>query len=66
MIDLQLLTGMSPGKVCQMRTCDIGREGDVWHYTPKTHKTQHHGHERIIHLGPAAQEVVKPYLKLDT
>jgi integrase len=66
MIDLQLVTGMRPGEVCQMRTCDIGRDFAVWHYTPKTHKTQHHGHERIIHLGPAAQEVVRPYLKLDT
>lgn len=66
MIDLQLLTGMRPGEVCQIRTCDIGRDFAVWRYTPKTHKTQHHGHERIIHLGPAAQEVVRSYLKLDT
>jgi integrase len=66
MIDLQLLTGMRPGEVWQMRTCDIGRDFEVWHYTPQTHKSAPHGDERVIHLGPQAQDVVRPYLKLDT
>jgi integrase len=65
MIDLQLLTGARPGEVCIMRTCDVNRNGRVWTYTPSSHKTQHHGHERVIRLGPQAQRLVEPFFKTD-
>jgi integrase len=63
MIKLQLLTGMRPGEVCIMRTCDIDRTGEVWLYTPSRHKTQHHAHVRQVFLGPQSQQVVAPFLK---
>lgn len=63
MIKLQLLTGMRPGEVCIMRTCDIDRSGEVWIYTPSRHKTQHHAHVRRVFLGPQSQELVAPFLK---
>ena len=63
MINLQLLTGMRPGEVCIMRTCDIDRSGEVWLYTPSRHKTQHHAHVRQVFLGPQSQQVVAPFLK---
>jgi integrase len=63
MIELQRLTGMRPGEVCTMRTIDIDRSGRVWVYTPESHKTQHHGRERKIHLGPTAQEILRPWLR---
>lgn len=66
MIDLQRLTGMRPGEVVQMRTCDLDTSGAVWVYTPPSHKTEHHGKERPIYLGPRAQEVLRPWLRLDT
>lgn len=64
MIDLQLLTGMRPGEVCQIRPCDItmSANDNVWYYRPETHKTAHHGHERIVYLGPQAQMVLRPFL----
>jgi len=62
MIDLQLLTGMRPGEVCVMRPCDIDMTGPVWAYRPATHKTAHHGHERLVYLGPRAQAVLRPFL----
>lgn len=65
MIRLQLLTGMRPSEVCTMRTGDIDRSRDVWVYRPADHKTAHHGHVREIALGPRAQEVVQPFLRLD-
>jgi hypothetical protein len=46
-----------------MRTIDVDTSGRVWIYTPETHKTEHHGRERRIHLGPAAQEVLRPWLR---
>jgi integrase len=63
MIELQRLTGMRSGEVTIMRAADIKMSGKVWIYTPATHKTAWHGHERNIYLGPKAQAVVKPFLK---
>jgi integrase len=63
MIQLQRLSGMRPGEACSMRTIDVDTSGRVWIYTPETHKTEHHGRERRIHLGPAAQEVLRPWLR---
>ncbi|MDB5350168.1 MAG: site-specific tyrosine recombinase XerC [Planctomycetota bacterium] len=65
MIQLQRLTGMRPGEVCQMRSCDLDMSGKVWAYTPASHKTQHHGKTRTIYLGPQAQEIVKPWLRTE-
>jgi site-specific recombinase XerD len=31
-------------------------------YRPETHKTEHHGRQRIIAIGPKAQDVLRPYL----
>jgi integrase len=65
MIQLQLLTGMRPGEVLIMRGCDLDTSGELWTYTPASHKTEHHGRERIIHLGPRSQEILQPFLKHD-
>ena len=65
MIELQNLTGMRPGEVTAMRGMDIDRSGDVWVYKPAGHKTQNHGHERLILLGPLAQDVLRPWLVED-
>ncbi|WLD14688.1 tyrosine-type recombinase/integrase [Planctellipticum variicoloris] len=65
MIELQRTTGMRPGEVCNMRSGDIDQSGEVWVYRPETHKTEHHGHERKIYLGPKAQEILQGWLKDD-
>jgi integrase len=65
MVELQLASGMRPGEACAMRTCDLDVSGRVWAYTPWEHKTEHHGKERRIFLGPRAQEVLRPWLRLD-
>ena len=62
MIELQSLTGMRPGEVTAIRGMDVDRSADVWVYRPAGHKTQHHGHERVIHLGPQTQAVLRPWL----
>ncbi len=63
MVELQRRTGMRPGEVCSMRTADIDTSGKVWTYTPASHKTEHHGKERKIHLGPQAQEILRQWLR---
>jgi integrase len=66
MIQLQLLTGMRPGEVCILRTRDIDTTGALWKYTPEHHKTEHHGISREIFIGPKGQNLLQPFLKLDT
>jgi hypothetical protein len=66
MVRVQLLIGARPGEVCVIRACDIDMTGPVWLYRPRQHKTAHHGHQRVIPIGPRAQEVLRPFLKLDT
>jgi integrase len=65
MIRFQLLTGARPGEVCKLTPGAIDRSGDVWEYRVEGHKTEHHGRERIIYIGPAAQAVLRPYLLRD-
>jgi integrase len=57
---------MRPGEVCIMRGCDVTTPKDkTWQYRPATHKTAHHGHDRVIDLGPQAREIVAKFLKPD-
>jgi integrase len=62
---LQLITGMRSGEAARMRSCDIDTRGDVWHYRPHQHKTKYRGHDRVIRLGPKAQEIIRPWLRTD-
>jgi len=62
MVRLQRLTGMRPDEVCRLRPCDVNRSGDVWRFAPQEHKTAHHGRERVIHIGPKGQDILRPYL----
>ncbi len=65
MAEIQFLTGMRPGEVVIMRSGDIDRSGKVWIYRPSRHKTEHHGIERLVPIGPRAQEILRPALKAD-
>jgi integrase len=65
MIELQRLSGMRPGEVCQMRTCDINTQGRIWEYRPMEHKSAHHGKQRIVFIGPQAQSVLRPWLRIE-
>jgi predicted phage terminase large subunit-like protein len=66
MVRLMLESGMRPGELCAMRAVDIDMSGAVWLYRPSRHKTLHHGHERVIALGPRAQEIVRRHLTAKT
>jgi integrase len=63
MVELQRLTGMRPGEVCIMRSCDLDVTGPLWRYTPEFHKTDGAGHEREIYIGPQAQAILRPWLR---
>jgi integrase len=70
MIEVQRLCGGRPQDVVGMRATDIDMTSPVWEYRPVRYKTEHHAEddpdrERIVFLGPRAQELLKPYLQLD-
>ena len=62
MVRTQRLTGARPAEVCRLRPCDVDRSGAVWWYRPARHKTEAHGIDRVIAIGPKAQDVLRPYL----
>lgn len=72
MIQFQLLTGCRPGECCQLRKIDLVFSGKInnnitvpdgtWAYLPKRHKTEHHKKDRIIPVGPKAQEILEPFM----
>jgi integrase len=64
MIQLQLVTGMRPGEVCQLRFADLDTSGKVWIYDLKSHKTAHHGKKRLINIGPKGQAILKPFMEV--
>ncbi len=65
MVRLQQVTGMRPGELVIMRTCDIDTTGEIWSYRPSSHKTEHFGHERLIHIGRRGQDHLRPYLRTE-
>jgi integrase len=66
LIRLQLLTAARPGELVQMKGADIETSGRVWVFRLGNHKTVHHQKTREIFLGPQAQEIIKPWLRLTT
>jgi integrase len=62
MVRLHRLAGCRPTEACSIRPADVDTSGDVWVYTPAEHKTEHHGRERRIFIGPRAQDILRPYM----
>lgn len=61
-VQLQRLTGMRSGELCILRPIDLDRLGAVWTYRPRSHKTMYRGHERVVRIGPRAQEILRTLL----
>jgi len=66
MVRFQRLTGCWPAEACILRPCDLDRSGDIWTYKPESHKTEHHGRERIVFVGPKVQALLLRYLARDS
>jgi integrase len=65
MTRLQLHSGCRAGEAMVMRACDLTVKDDVWEYRPHRHKNRHRGLDRVIFLGPQAQDVIRPFLTTD-
>lgn len=62
MVRLQMVTGMRPCEICDIKPGEIDRSDDVWIYRPTHHKTEDHNIDRAIVIGPEGQAVLSPYL----
>lgn len=61
-VQIQRFTGARGSEILTMRPADVDRSGKAWLYRPRRHKSQHHGHGRIIQIGPRAQQELAPFL----
>ncbi|OWK34934.1 Phage integrase [Fimbriiglobus ruber] len=79
-VSLQLLVGARPSEMLQLRPVDVHRVGKVridgvgvfdvdaekvWVYVPEKHKGKSRRKVRVIHFGPKAQEILRPFLERD-
>src|SRR5205823_3956852 len=62
LIQLQRVTGARSGELCILRPGDIDTSDRVWIYRPRRHKNEHRGQDRLVYLGPKAQELLRPFL----
>lgn len=67
MIEIQWHTAMRPDEVCGLNLAELDRSADPWIYRPgsmqaHSHKSEHHGYEREIHVGPMAQSTIRSWL----
>ena len=65
MVRVQRLTGARPGEVCKLRPADIDRTNAVWTWKPPHHKTSWREKDRVISVGPRAQQILMKYLLRD-
>jgi integrase len=63
LIDVQRFTGARAGELLMMTPEKIDRSGSVWLYFVDGHKTEHHGHSRVITIGKRAQRILRRRLK---
>jgi integrase len=66
LIQVQRLSGCRPGEAVILRGCDLDMSGPLWTYKPAFHKTERHGQERVVVVGPRAQAVLREFLTPDT
>jgi site-specific recombinase XerD len=63
MLEIHWLTGMRPSELTNMRRSWLHPRDHANTYEPIWHKTAHHGHKRIILIGPQASTVLIPWLR---
>lgn len=61
-LEIMFLSGARPSEILNLRPCDLDRSGPVWRVVLTEHKTAHLGKDRVLHFGPKAQRILKPFL----
>ena len=58
LIDVQRLTGARAGELLKMTPEALDTSDTVWLFDVDGHKTEHHGHSRVIAIGEQAQAIL--------
>ena len=58
LIDVQRFTGARAGELLMLTPAKLDSSGKVWLFHVDGHKTEHHGHTRVIAIGANAQAVI--------
>ncbi len=64
-VEVQWLTGMRPTEVLSMTRRQLDTSGATWLYRMAQHKGTWRGKERVVALGPKAQAILRPRLRLE-
>lgn len=64
-VDVQWWTGMRPAEVLAMTRRQLDTTGKTWLYRLARHKGSWRGKERVVAIGPKAQEFLRPRLRLE-
>ena len=62
-LELLRLTGARTGEIRTMIQGEIDMTRDCWIYAPGSHKTAHHGKQRVIPLDEPCQRVLLPWMR---
>jgi integrase len=65
MVQVQLLTGMRPREVCQLRPCDVDASAPVWLFHPAQYKTRHRNKPRVVGIGRMGQALLGAFTPAD-
>lgn len=65
MVQVQRLTGMRPQEIVNLQAGEIAATAAVWEYRPGRHKGEHHDRERIVFIGPRAQQILTTFMHAD-
>lgn len=63
LIDVQRLTGARAGELLALTREKIDTRGSVWLFYVDGHKTEHHGHSRVVAIGSKAQRILRRRMK---
>jgi integrase len=63
-IRLQWWSGMRPAEALALTRRQLDTSGPTWLYAVARHKGSWRGRERVVALGPKAQEILRPRLRL--
>jgi integrase len=61
---VQWQTGMRPAELLTMTRRQLDMSGRLWVYKPTRHKGSWRGRERVVRIGPKAQQLIAPMLPL--
>jgi integrase len=62
LVQFQRLTGCRAGEALSLTPAKLERSAAVWLFAVDGHKTEHHGHARIVAIGPKCQAILQPRL----